>query len=62
MEIQPYLAGAEAALWQHALGAPLTVDLGESAAALTDRISLNRDQVAALNDDHGCLGLRLTGT
>ena len=61
VEIQPYLAASERALWQSALGAPIRVDLGESTAAVTDRIPLRRAQLAALNEGHGCVGLRLTG-
>jgi hypothetical protein len=62
VELQPFLAASEEALWQHPLGAPIAVDLGESAASLTDRIALSDDQVDALNDGYGCVGVRLTGS
>jgi hypothetical protein len=63
VEIQPFLAASEGALWQDAsaLGEPLTVDVGASAATVSERLPLNRAQIDALNDGHACLGLRLSG-
>lgn len=62
VEVQPYLAASEEALWQHPLGEPFAVDLGESAASLSDQVALGSDQVDALNDGYGCVGVRLTGS